>query len=283
MPRVSIIIRTKNEAQMLGEVLKGIDNQDFKDKEVVIIDSGSTDNTLEIAKSWKAKIFKIPSRAFTFGYALNYGVAKTDSEFICYLSGHAVPYNDKWLSTLLKVIQKNERVAGAYSRQIAFPRHNPLERLWLKNTFPSKKQKVKCIFSNASSLIRREVGEFIKFDESVTGFEDQLWAARVKEDNYVIEYVPDSIVFHSHNERLRTFCRRVRLMYMPKLQHGFQKPFSVFYLIAGIGQKVLLDYIYLIQERENIKWFYISPISRIAHAITIFKTQQQFKKDKKSK
>jgi rhamnosyltransferase len=283
MPKIAIIIRTKNEAKMLGSVLKGIDNQDFIDKEVVIVDSGSTDNTLQIAESWKAKIFKIPPEDFTFGYALNYGAAKTDSEFICYLSGHAVPYNEKWLSTLLEPMQKNERVAGAYSRQIAFPGHNPLERLWLKNTFPLQKQKVQCVFSNASCLIRRSAWEDNKFDELVTGFEDQLWAKNVKEKHNLIEYIPDSIVFHSHNEALGDFCRRTRLMYLPKLQFGLQGPFSIFYLVAEIGQKVLLDFIFLIQEREHVKWFFLSPIYRTAHAITIFKTQKEFRKDRQAK
>ncbi|MDI6591504.1 MAG: glycosyltransferase family A protein, partial [Patescibacteria group bacterium] len=73
MPETSIIIRTFNEEKHVGNLLKAIREQDYKDYEIILVDSGSTDRTLEIAKKFGHKILEIESQDFTFGYSLNVG------------------------------------------------------------------------------------------------------------------------------------------------------------------------------------------------------------------
>ena len=63
----SIIIRTLNEAKHLEKLLKGIHEQNYSDWEIVLVDSGSTDGTLDIARCYGAKIFHIPQKEFTYG------------------------------------------------------------------------------------------------------------------------------------------------------------------------------------------------------------------------
>ena len=69
---VSIIIRTLNEERYLRELLLSIKNQDFPDEvEIVVVDSGSIDSTIEIAENFQCKITHIKKTDFTFGRSLN--------------------------------------------------------------------------------------------------------------------------------------------------------------------------------------------------------------------
>ena len=69
----SIIIRTKNEEKWIGKVLEVLMQQSYKDFEIIVVDSGSTDRTLEIVKKYPIKLIEIPQKDFTYPYALNVG------------------------------------------------------------------------------------------------------------------------------------------------------------------------------------------------------------------
>ena len=74
MIEISIIIRTYNESKYLDKILQNIKIQNTKfTKEIVLVDSGSTDNTVEIAKNHNCKILHIKKEDFTFGRSLNIG------------------------------------------------------------------------------------------------------------------------------------------------------------------------------------------------------------------
>ncbi|MCH8331700.1 MAG: glycosyltransferase family 2 protein, partial [Bacteroidetes bacterium] len=98
----SIIIRTLNEEKHLNELLSCIEGQDTDglDYEVIIVDSGSTDNTLQIAMSHGCKILHITREEFSFGRSLNKGCAAAAGKFLVMISGHCVPTNGKWLQEL---------------------------------------------------------------------------------------------------------------------------------------------------------------------------------------
>ena len=72
----SVIIRTLNEERHLDELLSSIEDQDTDglDYEVIIVDSGSIDRTLQIAASHECKILHIAKEEFSFGRSLKYGV-----------------------------------------------------------------------------------------------------------------------------------------------------------------------------------------------------------------
>ena len=72
-PVASIIIRAKNEEALIGEVLTAVYEQTVRDIEVILVDSGSTDRTLEIARKFPLKIIEIRPEEFTYGRALNIG------------------------------------------------------------------------------------------------------------------------------------------------------------------------------------------------------------------
>jgi glycosyltransferase involved in cell wall biosynthesis len=77
MIETSIIIRTRNEEKWLGRVLEALFGQTYKNFEVILVDSESSDRTLEIAKKFPVKIFNILQKDFSYPHALNYGIEKT--------------------------------------------------------------------------------------------------------------------------------------------------------------------------------------------------------------
>ncbi len=124
---VSIVIRTKNEAGFIEETLEKVREQEFRGKyEIIMVDSGSTDSTLDIIKKYDVKLLLIPEEGFTYGRSLNIGTSNANGTFIVNLSAHALPTDTKWLTNLITGFE-NHNVAGVYGRQLAIGHVNPFE------------------------------------------------------------------------------------------------------------------------------------------------------------
>lgn len=208
---VSIVIRTLNEEAYLREILSSIAQQkrDGFDVEVVIIDSGSTDNTLVIAESFNAKITHINKDEFTFGRSLNLGSNFACGDILVYISGHCVPTQVDWLANLVKPIRHG--IAGfTYGRQIGRDTTKYSERKIFDKYFPEESKIPQNGFfcNNANSAIQRKTWFEFKFDEDVTGLEDMELAKRYCEQDGKVAYVADAAVYHIHNESWSQTRRR---------------------------------------------------------------------------
>ena len=116
--KVSIIIRCFNEEKHIGKLLEGIHQQiTDHDIETIVVDSGSTDNTVSIAQEYKAKIISISPDDFSFGYALNVGCEEATGDFLLFASAHVYPVYKTWVQEMAKPLL-NKRVALSYGRQI---------------------------------------------------------------------------------------------------------------------------------------------------------------------
>ena len=104
-PLVSIVIRTYNEEKFLPDCLQAVCSQSYQGPmEIVVVDSGSTDRTLEIAMKFNTKIIPISKEDFTFGRSLNRGCLESKGEIIVMLSAHCIPVNQTWLEALINPI-----------------------------------------------------------------------------------------------------------------------------------------------------------------------------------
>lgn len=83
--KVCIIIPTINEEKFIGELIDSINSNSYKEKEVIVVDDGSTDDTVKIAESKGAKVFvNSPGRRGpSFGW--NFAAKKTNAEILCIL------------------------------------------------------------------------------------------------------------------------------------------------------------------------------------------------------
>lgn len=201
-PLVSVVIRTLNESKYLDELLRVIRKQDTSRYrlEIVIIDSGSTDNTLAIAEKYSCRITHIKKSDFTFGKSLNDGCLFSDGDYLVFVSGHCIPTTKSWIENLVRPLEKN--CAYTYGRQQARDTTKFSEEQLFKKYFPenSKIPQEGFFCNNANAAVRRDVWEKYRFDEELTGCEDMYLAKTIIKNGGLIGYVADASVFHIHDE-----------------------------------------------------------------------------------
>ena len=118
MPQISVIIRALNEEKYLGELLSAVARQKTGSLgvETVLVDSGSTDRTQEIAKSHGTRITTISKEDFSFGRSLNIGCDFARGKFLVFISGHCIPCDDDWLIRLVQPLM--DGCVYTYGRQL---------------------------------------------------------------------------------------------------------------------------------------------------------------------
>lgn len=209
--RVSIIFRSLNEEKWLGAALDACRRQiiDDYDVEVILVDSGSTDATLDIARAAGVRVVHIKKRDFTFGRSLNYGCEAAAGDYLVFISAHCIPCHERWLANLVAPLQRGE-VDYVYGRQIGHEVTRFSEHQVFAQYFPDTDKLPQPDFfcNNANAAIRKETWARYRFDESVTGLEDMVLAKAIMKDCGRIGYVADAPVTHIHEESLRQIRRR---------------------------------------------------------------------------
>ncbi|MEI8143431.1 MAG: glycosyltransferase family A protein [Candidatus Berkelbacteria bacterium] len=204
--KASIIIRTKNEAKRIGEVLELLVAQTEKDFEVIIVDSGSTDQTLVIVKKYDTqldlKIFEIEPEQFSYPFACNYGAKRALGDILIYISGHSIPIGKNWLRDGLMNFE-DKKIAGVYGSVLPSKDASVVEFFgYLPGYFTQRKNAnhVKMgIMGNTNAAIRRELWEKHSFDETyIDGGEDGEWAYYHIQKGFDVVQDPKFAVHHSH-------------------------------------------------------------------------------------
>lgn len=214
MPKFSVLIRTLNEERWLGECLNRVFSQTVKDDiEVLILDSGSTDRTLEIANRFPVKLSQISREEFGYSFALNRLAEMASGELLVCLSGHSVLC---YLDAFEKADKhfQDESVAGVYGPQIALPDAGIAEKIfYLPGYFmPRLKEKRPHIgiMSNTNSMIRRELWQKHQFNESLNGSEDGEWARHWMKRKMFIILEPKMRIMHSHYLGVKGLYRQLK-------------------------------------------------------------------------
>ena len=196
-PKVSIIIRTKNEEQWIEQCLNKIHKQNYDNYEIIIVDNKSKDTTLNKISKFKVKLVKI--NKFFPGDAINRGIKKSMGEIIVCLSAHCIPESDDWLKKLVRNF-KDKKVAGVYGRQLPLSYSTDFDKRDLYTFFGIEKriQKKDSFFHNANSAIRKSLWKKIPFDNKVEHIEDRIWAHKILKKGFKIIYEPEAAVYHWH-------------------------------------------------------------------------------------
>ncbi|MBI3801787.1 MAG: glycosyltransferase family 2 protein [Deltaproteobacteria bacterium] len=213
---VSILLPTKNGERYLSEVLQQLSTQqgNFQLCEIIAIDSGSRDRTVEILQRHQVRLWRIQPHEFGHGKTRNFAAAQARGEFLVFLSQDATPADEHWLENLLAPLREDPLVAGAFSRHRPRPNCHPMEwhRIVAYELHSQSEEQVYSavgnpdyeqnparyrIFANSSSVIRRAVWEQIPFPE-VEFAEDQAWAELVLKAGYKTAYAAKSVICHSH-------------------------------------------------------------------------------------
>ena len=250
MPRVSIVIRCYNEDRHIGRLLDGIFQQTIQDLEVIVVDSGSYDDTVSIASQYPIKLLSIQPVDFSFGHALNIGCKAAKGEFIVLASAHVYPVYQDWLETLLSPFS-NPEVALTYGKQRGkdtthYSEHQVFAK-WFPDA-PNVQLQDHPFCNNANAAIRRSLWTQTPYDESLTGLEDLAWAKQVMEKGYRIAYVPQAEIIHVHDESpLRTYNRYRREAIALKNIYP-QENFSFWDFVRLYVSNVASDYTHALRD-----------------------------------
>ncbi len=209
--RVSVIVRCLNEARHIGRLLAGLLEQARPADEIIVVDSGSTDGTLETVSQFPTKVLHIAPDEFSFGRALNLGCAAASGDVFVNVSAHVYPVYDSWLRELVAPFASPD-VALSYGRQQGDERTRYSERRIFAQWFPaeSEPRQRHPFCNNANAAVRRELWERFGWDESLTGLEDLALARRALDDGAMIAYVATAPVVHVHEEGWRQIMTRYR-------------------------------------------------------------------------
>ena len=252
----SVIIRTYNESKHLGEVLRRLSRQDLgrSEFEVIVVDSGSTDGSREIAVESGARLVTIDKSEFSFGRSLNRGCSAASGEQCVFLSGHCIPMHDNWLRKLVSPL-RDDGIAYAYGRQIGNSTSKFSECQLFAKQFPetSKIPQEGFFCNNANAALPRRLWEERGFDEDLTGLEDMELAKRLVGSGLHVGYAADAPVLHLHEEDWPMVRRRyereaIALQFiMPQIHVQFRD--FVRYFVSG----VLLDIAAAMEQRVVVK------------------------------
>lgn len=219
--KASVILPTKNGGALFRDVLAAVLGQKTRfSYEVLVIDSGSTDGTVEFLQGRhdpRLRLQRIAPAEFGHGRTRNLGVRLSQGEYVVFLTQDALPANRNWLAALVALADSDPRIAGVFGRHLAYPQASPFTAAELEAHFAGfAAQPVVCLddparyardigyrqflhfFSDNNALIRRSVWEQIPYPD-VDFAEDQIWAQRVIEAGWKKAYCHEAAVFHSHD------------------------------------------------------------------------------------
>ncbi len=261
---VSVIIRTYNEEKYLQRLIDGIRSQRLgsDEVEIVIVDSGSTDSTLEIAKLNNCRVTFIKKRDFSFGRSLNVGCKYARGDVFIFVSGHCIPATDFWLKELIAPIL-NGSCAYTYGRQLGYESTKYSECRLFDKHFPeySKIPQIGFFCNNANAAISKSTWEQFLFDEELSGLEDMDLAKKIVASGDGIGYIAEAPVFHVHNETWQQVKHRYEReayalkIIMPEIHFNLVDFFR--YFMAGVFEdcKIVVREKRLLSEFKDIFLF----------------------------
>ncbi|MCS7231444.1 MAG: glycosyltransferase [Elusimicrobiota bacterium] len=239
---VSIIVPIKNSERTLLRHLESIKTVDYpKDKfEVIYVDGGSTDKTLEILKSWKEKnLFQMIvielKNCKSPGEARNKALEIAKGEYVLFTDADCVVKND-WIKQIISPFEKDEKIGivGGEIHTLTVEDGNDIEKylefikflsvngrcnIKKEGYFPDIKNFLphevngnihSSFFATANLAVKKDallkIGN--KFWDEITG-EDVDFNIRINKQGYKLYFMPSAIVYHIHRANLKQFRKQL--------------------------------------------------------------------------
>ena len=259
---VSIVIPTKNAGDLLDKVLNAVFTQktDYT-YEVICIDSGSSDNTLDVIRRYPVKLYQIAPSEFGHGKTRNFGASKGTGKFIVFITQDALPATDMWLQNFIDAMESDPEIVGGFGIHYPYPDCNIIDKRDLKvhfegfgkeNTIYQLTDRERydkepgyrhllAFFSDNNSCVRRDIFEKYPYDD-VDFAEDQIWARKMIELGYKKVYCPNAPVYHSHNYDLHSYLGRYYDENKGLYEiHGHIGVKHWYYVLPGMIRHTLMD------------------------------------------
>jgi rhamnosyltransferase len=200
---ISILIRNKNEAKSLDKTLKSIHGQHFNVPfEIVVVDDNSTDSSIATAIKYGCKVVHL-DKAFTYGYAINFGLKHCQYEIILLLSSHNILISNDFSEKLVKYFS-DSKVAGVRCTPISNVKQveQSLDTFVTidKNNYSHINDWQNLLIANCSA-IRKKIALEIPFNEEIRSNEEKLWCLDVMKKEYsIISNIPCYFLYNKKNK-----------------------------------------------------------------------------------
>jgi rhamnosyltransferase len=206
--KVTVIMRSKNSAWVIGQALSGLFSQHRRDFELLLVDSGSTDATLDIARRFPCRVIQIAATEYFPGAVLNMAIQQAQGEILVFQNSDVVPLTPHALERLLAPLEAGQAEA-AFARQLPRPEAHTWVRRDYAKAFPAQGEPPPwMVYSLPFAAMRRTAWERHPFYEDAWGSEDMEWGHWARHNGLAARYVPEALVMHSHNYTLRQLYGR---------------------------------------------------------------------------
>ena len=208
--RVSIILRSFNEAWALQDTLPALRDQDYRNWELIVIDSGSTDGSQDLIRAAQpAHFVQITPQEYNPSRVMNHGLRLARADVGIFLNGDATPQGTQWLRPLVAALQ-DPGIAACFGRQIPRPDCRAVFACDYERCFGPERESARWdhFFSMVSSGLRKEIWARRGFREDLQYAEDDEYTRWCRAQGYGVAFVPESVVMHSHNYTAEQSYRR---------------------------------------------------------------------------
>lgn len=200
-PLVSIIIRSFNESWALRQTIPALYAQSYKNWELIVIDSGSTDGSCDLIRTAKPSHFvQISPAEYNPSRVLNQGMRLARAQRAIFLNADATPQGPQWLRPLVQALA-NPETAAVFGRQIPRPGCPAVYVHDYERCFGQQRQSGQWehFFSMVSSGLRKDIWSKRGFLDQMQYSEDDEYTRWCRAQGYQVVYCPESVVMHSHN------------------------------------------------------------------------------------
>ncbi|MDD4964184.1 MAG: glycosyltransferase family 2 protein [Gallionella sp.] len=220
--RVALCIPTLNAGNFALQMVTALKKQRLQPDEVIILDSESSDGTVEVYRALTDKVVRVNRKDFDHGGTRNLAFKMSSADIIIFMTQDAIPVDVTAIQNLVQGLVDNPRCGLVYGRQMAdakagyFARHARTynypsgEDVILRSIDDVPRLGIKAAFcSDSFAAYRRKAMEGINyFDENTLFAEDSIAAAKLLKNQWQVAYVPQARVVHSHDYSLKQdFCR----------------------------------------------------------------------------
>ncbi len=209
-PKVTIILRSFNEAWALRDTLPALRAQDHRDWELIVFDSGSNDGSVDLIRAARPRHFiQLLPHDYNPSRVMNQGMALAGTDTVIFLNADATPQGPHWLRPLATALA-DPRNAAVFGRQIPRPDCAAVFAHDYERCFGEPRESAGWdhFFSMVSSGLRKEIWAQRGFLESMQYSEDDEYTRWCRTAGHAVVYVPESVVMHSHNYTPRQAYKR---------------------------------------------------------------------------
>lgn len=271
---ISVFIPVYNGEKYLRECIDTVLAQELPsgyELELLITDSGSKDNSVQILEGYGNKIIfdQIPNKEFGHGRTRQRAADKARGDFILFLSQDATPSHNRWLINMIEPFFLSNKVGCVFGRQVPRPDSVPTIKREVSSVFNNfgvtesiviarhtslvdgkKQTDIDAFFSDVNSAIRKDINQTIKFRD-LPYAEDQAMAEDLQKAGYFKAYAPQGSVWHSNEYTAREYRKRKFDEYIGLQESiGYKVNPSLRSLMLGWVRPTLADWEFLRKDRE---------------------------------